>query len=287
MVVGSGEETTQTLLATRPIPSSGELLPVIGLGTNLTFDVGGAAAPLRTLRAVLVRFAALGGWLIDTSPMYGNAEAVVGTLAAEAGLTQRLFWATKIWTTGKDAGIEQMEESQRRLQAHPLDLVQIHNLMEWQVHLDTLVAWKREGRIRYLGITHYHPGALAEVAEVLKEHSLDFVQVPYNIANREAEQEIFPLAADLGVAVIANVPLGHGALMRTVQGRPLPRLAAELGCRDWASFLLKFVLGHPAVTCAIPATADLAHLEADLTAGVGPFPDAAQRTQMLALVAKW
>jgi diketogulonate reductase-like aldo/keto reductase len=218
--------------------------------------------------------------------MYGSAESVVGTLAAEVGLTRQLFWATKVWTTGAAAGVRQMEESLHRLGAHPLDLIQIHNLMDWQVQLATLEAWKAQGRVRYVGITHYHPEALPEMAAVLLQHSLDFVQIPYNIATREAEQEILPLAADLGVAVIANIPLGHGALLRTVQGRPLPPLAVELGCRDWAAFLLKFVLGHPAVTCAITTTADLIHLEADLTAGIGPFPDAAQREQMVALVAR-
>ena len=280
------EVTQASALTTRPIPRTGEQIPVVGLGTHLTFDVGTASAPLRTLRAVLDHFAASGGRLIDTSPMYGNAETVVGTMAAEAGLTQRLFWATKIWTTGKLAGVEQMKESQRRLQAQPLDLVQIHNLIEWRTHLATLEEWKRAGWIRYLGVTHYHPGALDEVIEVLREHPVDFVQIPYNIATREAEKEVLPLAAELGVAVIVNIPLGHGALMRTVQGRPLPRMAAELGCKDWATFLLKFVLGHPAVTCTIPATSDLAHLASNLMAGVGVLPNANQREQMVALVAR-
>jgi aryl-alcohol dehydrogenase-like predicted oxidoreductase len=158
--------------------------------------------------------------------------------------------------------------------------------MEWRAHIATLEELKSEGRVRYIGITHYHPEALPEVAEVLREHPVDFVQVPYNITTRTAEREILPLAADLGIAVIANLPLGHGTLIRTVQGQPLPRLATELGCRGWAAFLLKFVLGHPAVTCAIPSTSDLVHLEANLTAGIGSFPDTNQREQMAALVAR-
>ncbi|CAK0760801.1 Aldo/keto reductase [Gammaproteobacteria bacterium] len=280
------DQETQTPLATRLVPRTGKLIPVMGLGTNLTFDVSEAAAPLRALKVVLKRFAALGGWLIDTSPMYGSAEAVVGNLAAEAGLTDHFFWATKIWTTGKAAGIRQIEESLRCLRISVIDLVQIHNLMEWRVHLATLEEWKNAGRIRYLGITHYHPGALTDVMEVLREYPIDFIQVPYNIATRDAEREVLPLAADLGVGVIVNLPLGHGTLIRTVQGQPLPRLAIELGCRDWAAFLLKFVLGHPAVTCAIPATSDLTHLVTNLNAGIEPFPDAKQREQMAALVAR-
>ncbi len=276
----------QAACLTRPIPRTGERIPVVGLGTHLTFEVGTDPTSLRTLRTILACFAERGGRLIDTSPMYGNAETIVGTLAAETGLTRQLFWATKIWTIGKLAGIEQLKESERRLQAHPVDLVQIHNLIEWRAHLSTLEDWKVEGRIRYLGITHYHPGALAEITEVLRTHPIDFVQLPYNIAAREAEREVLPLAAELGVAVIANIPLGHGVLMRTVQGRPLPRLALDLGCRDWATFLIKFVLGHPAVTCTIPATSDLAHLESNLLAGMGELPNARQREQMAALVAR-
>ncbi len=285
-MISDKAELTESPLTTRPIPRTGELIPVVGLGTYLTFDVGTAPTSLRTLRSVLDHFAELGGRLVDTSPMYGNAETVVGTIAAESQLTHRLFWATKIWVTGKAAGVEQLKESQRRLQAQPLDLVQIHNLIDWRTHLATLEEWKSEGRIRYLGVTHYHPGALVEVAEVLREHPVDFVQIPYNITAREAEKEILPLAAERGVAVIVNIPLGHGALMRTVQGRPLPRLAADLGCKDWATFLLKFVLGHRAVTCTIPATSDLAHLEANLRAAVGVFPSDTQREQMVALVAR-
>lgn len=273
-------------LAMRAIPRTGELIPVVGLGTNLTFDVGNAPAPVRALRTILARFVALGGRVIDTSPMYGTAEMVVGSLAAQAGLTRRLFWATKIWTTGKEAGIQQMEQSQHYLQTTPIDLVQIHNLMEWRSHLASLEEWKSAGRIRYIGFTHYHPGALSEVVEALREYPVDFVQVPYNIVTREVEREVLPLAADLGVAVIANLPLGHGTLIRTVQGQPLPRLAMELNCQDWAAFLLKFVLGHRAVTCVIPATSALSHLEANLTAGIGPFPDENQREQMAALVAR-
>lgn len=276
----------QLLSAKRIIPSTGEALPVVGLGTNSTFDISLMPAPLRVVRNVLERFAALGGGIIDTSPMYGNAELVVGNLAAESGLTNHFFWATKIWTTGKDAGIAQIKQSLHQLQVKVIDLVQIHNLMEWRVHLNTLVEWKHAGIIRYLGITHYHPGALSEVAEVLKAQPLDFVQIPYNIATRDAEREVLPLAADLGVGVIVNLPLGHGTLIRTVQGQPLPKLALELGCHDWAAFLLKFVLSHPAVTCVIPATSDVHHLEVNMTAGVAPFPDTKQREKMAALMAR-
>jgi len=277
---------SQTSIISRPIPGTGELIPIIGLGTYLTFDVGTAPAPLRSLRAIISRFAELGGGLVDTSPMYGTAESVVGNLAAEACVTRRLFWATKVWTTGKATGIAQMEASQRFLQVDQLDLVQIHNLMEWQTHLATLQEWKSSGRIRYLGITHYHPGALPEVATILRNYSVDFVQIPYNITIRDAEREVLPLAADLGVAVIVNLPLGHGTLIRTVQGQPLPNLAIDLGCQDWAAFLLKFVIANPAVTCVVPATSDLTHLEINLSAGILPLPDKNQREQIAALVAR-
>ncbi|CAK0747570.1 Aldo/keto reductase [Gammaproteobacteria bacterium] len=272
-------------LVKRPIPRTGELLPVIGLGTYRTFDVGKTSPP-STLRTLLERFSSAGGKLIDTSPMYGNAENVVGALASEVLLSKKIFWATKIWSSRGGAGIRQMEDSLHCLQVFPLDLVQIHNLMEWQVHLPIIETWKTEGRIRYCGITHYHPGALSEVADVLRGHPVDFVQIPYNVANRAAEKEVLPLAQELGVAVIANLPLGHGALLRNVQGRRLPRLALDLGCRDWASFFLKFVLSHPAITCAIPATADITHLECDLSAGFEPFPDKNQREQIAAYVSR-
>lgn len=277
----------QNNLIVRPIPGTQELIPIIGLGTHLTFDVGMAPAPLRSLRAIVARFAELGGILVDTSPRYGTAESVVGNIAAETCVTSRLFWATKIWTTGKAAGIAQIEASQKFLQVDQLDLVQIHNLMEWQVHLTTLQELKSSGRIRYLGITHYHPGALSEIAAILRNYPIDFVQVPYNITIRDAEREVLPLAADLGVAVIINLPLGHGTLIRTVQGQPLPHLALELDCHNWAAFLLKFVIAHPAVTCVIPATSDLTHLEINLSAGNPPLPDEKQREQMAALVARF
>jgi diketogulonate reductase-like aldo/keto reductase len=265
----------------RAIPSSAETLPVVGLGTWQTFDAGGGAerAPLRQ---VLQRFAELGGRVVDSSPMYGRAEDVVGDLAAELGLRDRLFLATKVWTSGREAGVAQMEASRRRLRAKVVDLMQVHNLVDWGTHLRTLREWKGAGRIRYLGITHYTASAYGELESILLTEPLDFVQLNYSLAEREAERRLLPLAAERGVAVLVNRPFAEGALFRRVRGRPLPSWAAEIGCRSWAQLFLKWILAHPAVTCVIPATSRPEHLEDNMQAAVGPLPDAATRERIAA-----
>ena len=267
-------------MLTRAIPSTGEALPAVGLGTWQTFDTGPSEHATRA--EVLIEFVNLGGTLIDSSPMYGRAESVVGALVEELGLQSQLFLATKVWTSGKRAGITQIGESMRKLHTDRLDLMQVHNLLDVETHLATLREWKAQGRIRYIGITHYHSSGHADVEALLRREPLDFLQINYSVAEREAEQRILPLAAEKGVAVIANRPFTSGGLLRRLRYQPLPEWAPELGCRSWPQLLLKFVLSHPAITCAIPATADVRHLRDNMGAGEGALPDARQRERIAA-----
>jgi aryl-alcohol dehydrogenase-like predicted oxidoreductase len=269
-----------TALLRRPIPRSGELLPAIGLGTWQTFDVGNNASARAPLRDVLREFVKRGASVVDSSPMYGRSESVVGDLAAELGLQRKLFLATKVWTSGRDAGIRQMEESFRRLRTERMDLMQIHNLLDWRTHLATLRRWKEQGKVRYIGVTHYTESAYDELAGVLKAEELDFVQLNYSIAERAAERRLLPLAAERRMAVLVNRPFAQADLFSKVRGKPLPGWAAEIGCASWAQFFLKFVISHPAVTCAIPGTSKLQHLVDNLQAAVGPLPDDATRERM-------
>jgi len=268
----------------RPIPSSGEKIPVVGLGTWRTFDVGASATERAPLEEVLRSFVELGGRVVDSSPMYGAAESVVGDLAAGLTIGDRLFLATKVWTSGRDAGVRQMEQSLRRLRARKLDLMQIHNLLDWRTHLATLREWKASGRVRYVGVTHYTSSAYDELERVLRSETLDFVQVNYSLGERDAERRILPLARDRGVAVLANRPFAEGGLFQRVRGQALPPWAAELDCESWAQLFLKWILAHPAVTCVIPATSRPQHLADNMKAGTGPLPDAATRDRMAALV---
>jgi len=269
----------------RPIPSSGERLPAIGLGTWRAFDVGAAAAERAPLGHVLRRLTEAGGRVVDSSPMYGAAESVVGDLAAELEMTDRLFLATKVWTSGHGAGVAQMAQSLRRLRARRLDLMQIHNLVDWRTHLPTLREWKEAGRVRYLGITHYTSSGYDELERVLRSEPLDFVQVNYSVSEREAERRILPLAAERRVAVLVNRPLEAGGLGRRLRGRPLPPWAAELDCESWAQLLLKWILAHPAITCVIPGTSRPEHVADNMKAGIGALPDPATRERLAALVA--
>jgi diketogulonate reductase-like aldo/keto reductase len=270
-------------MLTRAIPSSGEKLPVIGLGTWRVFDVGSSES--LPLEEVLRSFVKLGGSMIDSSPMYGRAEQVIGDLTSKLGLRNKLFLATKVWTRGKQAGIESMERSMARFQTKKLDLIQVHNLVDVSTHLATMRDWKAQGRIRYLGITHYESGAFAEVEKILRNEKLDFLQINYSIMEREAEQRILPLAQERGVAVIINRPLGGGDLFPRVRAKQLPDWAAEFDCRSWAQFFLKWIIAHPAVTCAIPATNNPHHLEDNLGAGQGRLPNAKARQKMVDFVA--
>jgi diketogulonate reductase-like aldo/keto reductase len=265
---------------TRRIPSSGELIPVVGLGTWRTFDVGESSGERAPLKTVLQRFVELGGRVLDSSPMYGTAESVAGDLAAELSVTDKLFFATKVWTSGYQAGVQQIEQSFRRFRTKRVDLLQIHNLLDWRTHLRTLRDFKQTGRIRYVGVTHYTAGAYDELERVLRSEALDFVQVNYSVGERDAERRILPLAAERGIAVLVNRPFAEGGLFQRVRSRPLPAWAGEIGCESWAQLLLKFVLGNPATTCVIPATSRPEHLVDNMKAGVGALPDEKMRQQI-------
>jgi diketogulonate reductase-like aldo/keto reductase len=264
-------------ILSRPIPSTGEEIPVVGLGTWPVFDVGADENARHPLREVVRRLIASGARMIDSSPMYGRAEGVAGELVADLGARPRTFLATKVWTSGHDAGIAQMRRSASLLRSDVIDLMQIHNLVDWRTHLATLRRMKDEGRIRYVGITHYTNRALPELARILDtEPGIDFVQCGYSLAERAAERDLLPVAAARGVAVIVNQPLGQGGLVRRARGRPLPDWAGEFDCASWAQLLLKYILAEPAVTCVIPATRNPEHIEDDLAAGFGRLPDADQ-----------
>ena len=274
---GSGPDSA---LLTRPIPSTGETLPAIGLGTWQTFDVAPSARA--GLEGILGAFVELGGSVVDSSPMYGRSEEVVGDLAAKLGVQSRLFLATKVWTSGKTAGIRQMEDSMRKLRATRIDLMQVHNLVDVDTHLDTLAEWKREGRVRYVGVTHYTAGHHDAVARIIAARPVDFVQINYSVGEREAESRLLPLARERGVAVLANRPFAGGDLFRRLRSRPLPAWAAEIDCTSWAQVLLKFVISHTAITCAIPATSQVTHLRDNMQAAHGRLPDAALRARIAA-----
>ena len=276
----AGEFAMAESILRKPIPKTGELLPAIGLGTWQTFDVGAAQSSRDPLKEVLREFVRFGGSVIDSSPMYGKSESVVGALAAELGVDKQLFLATKVWTRGREAGIRQMEESFKRLRTQRMDLLQVHNLLDYRTHLATLGRWKEQGKVRYIGVTHYTASAHDELARVLASEELDFVQVNYSIAERDAERRLLPLAAEKGIAVLANRPLAAGGLFSRVRGRSLPPWAKEIGCTSWAQFFLKFSISHPGITCAIPATSKVEHLVDNMRAALGPLPDAATRERM-------
>ena len=269
-------------MLTRAIPSTGEAMPVIGLGTWQTFDVGSDAAAREPLREVLRLFLAAGGRMIDSSPMYGRAEGVSGGLVAEIGAREKTFLATKVWTTGRAQGEAQMRRSAELMRAGVLDLIQIHNLVDWKTHLATLRRMKEEGSVRCIGITHYTAASLDTLADIVASENIDFVQFCYSIGTRQAERRLLPLCAERGVATIVNRPLEEGALFRRARGRSLPTIAGEVGCTSWAQFFLKFIVAHPAVTCVIPATAKPGHMADNLAAGTGVMPDEKQQRAMAA-----
>ena len=277
-------KTESSAMLTRAIPSSGEKLPVIGLGTWQAFDVDLTSDNRGQLGEVLSLFVKLGGRVIDTSPMYGRAEDVIGELATALGIQDKIFLATKVWTRGKENGIKSMERSMTLLRAKRIDLMQVHNLVDVQTQLATLREWKAQGRIRYLGITHYEAGAFADVEKIMRSEKLDFVQINYSLMEREAEQRLLPIAHERGIAVIVNRPFGGGDLFSRARSKPLPAWAAELDCHSWAQFFLKWIVANSAVTCAIPATDKPRHLEENIQGGIGALPDAKTRQRMVELV---
>jgi diketogulonate reductase-like aldo/keto reductase len=266
----------------RSIPSSGDRLPVIGLGTWQTFDVSSGDPARARLGSVLQVLAHAGRSVMDSSPMYGTSEAVVGEMIEEMGLQDRFFIATKVWTEGRKAGIRQMEESMQRLRVDRIDLMQVHNLIDARTHLRTLQEWKQAGRVRYTGITHYSAAHHDALCRVARANNVDFIQVNYSVAEREAERRVLPFAREHGMAVIVNRPFTEGKLLRRVEGRALPEWAGELDCTSWAQLLLKFVVSHPAVTSVIPATSNVSHCRENLKAGTEPLPDEAMRERIVA-----
>ncbi|MEE2763707.1 MAG: aldo/keto reductase [Pseudomonadota bacterium] len=269
---------------TRVIPSTGEALPAIGMGTWITFNVGGDAYLVEQRTRVLETFLAAGGTLVDCSPMYGSSAEVLGEALRTLNARDRVFAATKIWTSDESATERQAEASRQKWGVRRFDLLQVHNLLGWPGHLDSLKAMKARGELRYLGITTSHGRRHGELARIMASEPLDFVQLTYNLFDREAEERLLPLAQERGIAVIVNRPFQGGALFRRLQSRPLPTWAEAFGVRTWAAFFLKFVLGHPAVTCAIPATSQVAHMQENMAALYGELPDRSQRERMLAYV---
>lgn len=271
---GRAQQQQARSMHLRKIPSSGGMLPVVGCGTWRTFDVGTKPEERAPLAEVLRILFDAGGSVIDTSPMYGAAERVVGDLLAAAGTRNKAFLATKVWISGGDAGIAQMQKSMALLKTQRIELMQIHNLVDWRVHLPTLRAWKQEGRVRYLGITHYTESAHGELEAAMRAEPWDFVQLNYALDDRAVERRLLPLAAERGIAVIVNQPFGGGGLLRKLADRPLPGWAGQIGCTSWAQLLLKFVLANPAVTCVIPGTGKPEHMRDNVQAGLGTYPDA-------------
>jgi aryl-alcohol dehydrogenase-like predicted oxidoreductase len=280
----SNSSSAAVPLIKRSIPRSGEQLPVLGLGTYIVLDVPPGAPELAELKEVLKTFAAGGARLIDSSPMYGRAEAVVGELVAATNLRESVFLATKVWTSGRDAGIRQMQDSLRLMRTQRIDLMQVHNLLDLATHTKTLNEWKAAGTLRYVGITHYHAGAYRELEKLLKTREYDFVQFNYSLAEREAEQRLLAVAAETGTAVIINRPFAQGELFAKVKGREVPAWAAQFDCDSWAQFFLKYIIAHPAVTCAIPGTGKVRHMTDNLKAGSGRLPDERTRKRMVELI---
>jgi len=277
-----GQPGTPSLIQ-RLIPSSGEALPVMGMGTSRTFDTGADADSLANLSAVMQAFFSGGGTVIDSSPMYGQAESRVGDVLRAMPARPPVFAATKVWTTGRQQGIAQMQESARRMDVKTFDLIAVHNLQDWQTHLETLKAWKQEGKVRYIGITTSHGRDHEAFLEIMRTQPVDFAQFSYNIEDRTAEKELLPVAADRGIATMINRPYQRGALFNKSRGKPLPPMAADLDCTSWGQFYLKFIIGHPAVTSVIPATASARHMADNMQANYGRVPDPAQRAEMLRL----
>ncbi|MEM9340808.1 MAG: aldo/keto reductase [Bacteroidota bacterium] len=268
----------------RSIPSSGEKIGSVGLGTWQTFDVGGATAAREPLKEVLKVLIANGGTVVDSSPMYGSSEQVVGDLATELGMVDKLFFATKVWTTGEKSGTEQMKRSMSRMQAQPMDLMQVHNLQDWKTHLRTLYDWKEKGLIRYIGITHYLDTAHDQLERIIKTEAIDFLQVNYSIIDRNAEKSLLPTALDKGVAVLTNRPYAGGSLFRKTSGKQVPAWAEGFDCKSWGQFFLKYLLANPAITCVIPGTSKPHHMLDNVGAGMGRLPDEVEKKKMLELI---
>lgn len=266
----------------KAIPSTGEMLPVIGMGTSRTFNVGDDRDERKLLLEVLQAFFDNGGSVIDSSPMYGSSEQVIGDLLKQVKNKDALFSATKVWIDGRQDGIAQMENSMKLWGVKKFDLMQIHNLRDWEIHLETLKQWKADGKIRYIGITTSHGRFHDELETILENEPFEFVQLSYNIGNRDVEQRLLPIAREKGMAVLVNRPYQRGDLFRKVKGQKLPNWAADFDCTSWGQFFLKFIISHPAVTCVIPATSKPRHMVDNMQAGFGRLPEQKTRQRMLA-----
>lgn len=280
----TGWPLMESTVAKRKIPSTSELLPCVGVGTWQTFDVGSSTSERDPLRDVLTNLIKNNGSVIDSSPMYGASEKVVGELSQELKLNDKLFIATKVWTTGERDGINQMNNSFSLLKRKKIDLMQIHNLVDWQTHLKTLRKWKEEGKIRYIGLTHYTDSSHDTLISIIKNNPVDFVQVNYNLLDRHAEENLLPFAQEKNVAVLINRPFEEGALFSRIKGKPLPKWTSEFDCKSWAQLFLKFILSNPAVTCVIPGTSKVTHLLDNLQAGSGRLPNADHKNKMIELI---
>jgi len=276
----------QSRSGTRAIPSTGESIPLVGLGSWITFNVGNDKAARDASAEVMRNFFMAGGRLIDSSPMYGSAQEVIGYGLRKLGYPKALFSADKVWITGGNEGPEQIEESRQLWGVPRFDLLQVHNLVSWEEHLPTLFAMKVSGRLRYVGITTSHGRRHRELEKIMASQPIDFVQLTYNLADREVEQRLLPLARERGIAVIANRPFQQGSLLRALERHRLPGWAAEIECTSWAQFALKFIISHPAITCAIPATTQVSHVLENVGCATGPLPDQAVRARMAAFVEK-
>lgn len=285
--VGAQAASVSSIVAARPIPSTGETIPAVGLGSWITFNVGNDRVARAACADVMRAFIDAGGRLIDSSPMYGSAQGVIGEGLGRIGRAAPVFAADKVWISSGARGPEQIEQSRRLWNLPRFDLLQVHNLLGWEAHLHTLFAMKAAGRLRYVGITTSEGRRHREIEAIMRSHPIDFVQVTYNLLDREVEERILPLAQERGIAVIANRPFREGALLRALERHRLPAWAVELGCDGWAQFALKFIVSHPAVTCAIPATSSVAHVRQNMAAATGRLPDASLRQRMASHVASW
>lgn len=269
-----------TAMMQKAIPSTGEKIGVVGLGTWQSFDVGSSTSAREPLKLVLRELIQAGGSMVDSSPMYGSSEQVLGDLGKELSLQDELFFATKVWTSGQSNGISQMNRSMQRMQASPMDLMQIHNLQDWRTHLKTLYEWKEQGKIRYIGITHYVDSSHDQLESIIKNESIDFVQVNYSMAERNAENSLLDVSMENGVGVITNRPYAGGSLFRKTRGKELPLWAGDFNCESWGQFFLKYLISHPSVTCVIPGTSKPHHMKDNVGAGFGRLPNDSERVKM-------
>ena len=286
-MISDSDRLLHAQLIQRIIPSSGEKITAIGLGTWISFDVGASVSKRERLKNVVKILVEKKGSIIDSSPMYGTSEQVVGELCEELKIRQELFFATKVWTSGRQNGVEQMNDSFSKMRTKTMNLMQVHNLVDAESHISTLKEWQRSGKIKYWGVTHYLESAIPSLIATIKKHKPDFIQFSYSIRNREAEKQLLPLCKDEGIAVIINRPFDGGSLFDSIKGQKLPAWAADYDIKTWAQFFLKFIISHAAVTAAIPGTSNPIHMDDNILAAYGKLPDTVARNKMADLFASF